>query len=87
MSARRARAFGRRTSRLSPSPNASASRRAVSGEVNAADRAPGPERRAGLLVLIIIAASIKGVISVATMALVIASLAWMYPTRTIRSQV
>ena len=40
-----------------------------------------------LLVLIIIAASIKGVISVATMALVIASLAWMYPTRTIRSQV
>jgi peptide/nickel transport system permease protein len=40
-----------------------------------------------LLVLIIIAASIKGVISVTIMALVIASLAWMYPTRTIRSQV
>ncbi len=40
-----------------------------------------------LLVLIIIAASIKGVISVPIMALVIASLAWMYPTRTIRSQV
>ncbi|MFN8523638.1 MAG: ABC transporter permease [Chloroflexota bacterium] len=40
-----------------------------------------------LLVLIIIAASIKGVISVTIMALVIASLAWMLPTRTIRSQV
>jgi peptide/nickel transport system permease protein len=40
-----------------------------------------------LLVLIIIAASIKGVISVTIMALVIASLSWMYPTRTIRSQV
>ncbi|HLH73599.1 MAG TPA: ABC transporter permease [Chloroflexota bacterium] len=41
----------------------------------------------GLLVLIIIADSIKGVISVNLMALVVASLAWMYPTRTIRSQV
>ncbi|HZQ98082.1 MAG TPA: ABC transporter permease [Chloroflexota bacterium] len=40
-----------------------------------------------LLVLIIIAASIRGVISVTIMAMVIASLAWMYPTRTIRSQV
>jgi peptide/nickel transport system permease protein len=40
-----------------------------------------------LLVLIIIAASIKGVISVTIMALVIASLAWMNPTRTIRAQV
>ena len=40
-----------------------------------------------LLVLIIIAASIKGVISVTIMALVIASLAWMLPTRTIRAQV
>jgi peptide/nickel transport system permease protein len=40
-----------------------------------------------LLVLIILAASIKGVVSITTMALVIASLAWMYPTRTIRSQV
>jgi peptide/nickel transport system permease protein len=40
-----------------------------------------------LLVLIIIAASIKGVISVTIMALVIASLAWMYPTRTIRAQI
>jgi peptide/nickel transport system permease protein len=41
----------------------------------------------GLLVLIMVAASIKAFISVNVMALVIASLAWMYPTRTIRSQV
>ena len=41
----------------------------------------------GLLVLIIIADSLKGVISINLMALVIASLAWMHPTRTIRSQV
>jgi peptide/nickel transport system permease protein len=41
----------------------------------------------GLLILIIIADSIKGVISVNLMALVVASLAWMHPTRTIRSQV
>jgi len=40
-----------------------------------------------LMVLIIIASSIKGVISVGIMALVIASLAWMHPTRTVRSQV
>jgi peptide/nickel transport system permease protein len=40
-----------------------------------------------LLVLIIIAASIKGVISVTLMGLVIASLAWMNPTRTVRAQV
>jgi len=40
-----------------------------------------------LLVLIIIAASIKGVITVGVMALVIASLAWMFPARTIRAQV
>lgn len=40
-----------------------------------------------LLVLIILAASIKGVIGITTMALVIASFAWLYPTRTIRSQV
>jgi peptide/nickel transport system permease protein len=40
-----------------------------------------------LLVLIIIASSIKGAISVTIMALVIASLAWMNPARTIRSQV
>jgi len=41
----------------------------------------------GLLVLIIIADSIRGVISVDLMALVVASLAWTFPTRTIRSQV
>ena len=41
----------------------------------------------GLVVLVTIAASIKGVISVEMMALVVASLAWMWPTRTIRSQV
>lgn len=41
----------------------------------------------GLLVLVVITASIKGVISINVMALVIASLAWMHPTRTIRSQV
>jgi len=41
----------------------------------------------GLLVLIIIADSIKGVISINSMALIVASLAWMQPTRTIRSQV
>jgi peptide/nickel transport system permease protein len=41
----------------------------------------------GLLVLIIIADSIKGVIDITLMALVVASLAWMHPTRTIRSQV
>ncbi|MGI9146756.1 MAG: ABC transporter permease [Chloroflexota bacterium] len=40
-----------------------------------------------LLVLIIVAASIKGVISVTIMGLVIASLAWMNPTRTVRAQV
>ena len=41
----------------------------------------------GLLVLIMVAASIKAFISVNVMALVIASLAWMQPTRTIRSQI
>jgi len=41
----------------------------------------------GLLVLIIIANSIKGVIDINLMALVVASLAWMHPTRTIRAQV
>lgn len=40
-----------------------------------------------LVVLITIAATIKGVISINAMALVVASLAWMWPTRTIRSQV
>jgi peptide/nickel transport system permease protein len=41
----------------------------------------------GLLILITIAASIKGFISVNIMALVIASLAWRQPARVIRSQV
>lgn len=41
----------------------------------------------GLVVLVTIAASIRGVISVTVMALVVASLAWMWPTRTIRAQV
>jgi peptide/nickel transport system permease protein len=41
----------------------------------------------GLMVLIVIAASIKGLISIQAISLVVASLAWMYPTRTIRSQV
>ena len=40
-----------------------------------------------LLILLIIAASIKSFISVDIMALVVASLAWTHPTRTIRSQV
>ena len=41
----------------------------------------------GLLVLIIIAVSIKGTLTVNQMAFVVASLAWLYPTRTIRAQV
>lgn len=41
----------------------------------------------GLVVLIIIASTIKGSITVEQMALVVASLAWMWPTRTIRAQV
>jgi peptide/nickel transport system permease protein len=41
----------------------------------------------GLLVLIIIAVSIKGTLSVNQMAIIVASLAWLYPTRTIRAQV
>ena len=41
----------------------------------------------GLLVLIIIANTIKGVININLMALVVASLAWMQPTRAIRAQV
>ena len=41
----------------------------------------------GLLVLIIIAVSIKGTLTVNQMAIVVASLAWLYPTRTIRAQV
>jgi len=41
----------------------------------------------GLLVLIIIAVSIKGTLTVNQMAFIVASLAWLYPTRTIRAQV
>jgi peptide/nickel transport system permease protein len=41
----------------------------------------------GLLVLIIIAVSVKGGLSVDQMAIVVASLAWLNPTRTIRAQV
>jgi len=41
----------------------------------------------GLLVLIIIAVSIKGTLTVNQMAIVVASLAWLYPTRTIRAEV
>jgi peptide/nickel transport system permease protein len=41
----------------------------------------------GLLVLIVVASSVKGLVSVQTIALVVASLTWMFPTRTIRSQV
>ena len=41
----------------------------------------------GLVVLITFAATVKGTIGLGTMALIVASLAWMWPTRTIRSQV
>jgi len=41
----------------------------------------------GLLVMIIIAIAVQGNLSVEQMALVVACLAWLYPTRTIRSQV
>jgi peptide/nickel transport system permease protein len=41
----------------------------------------------GLVVLITFASTIRGTIGIGTMALVVASLAWMWPTRTIRSQV
>lgn len=41
----------------------------------------------GLLVLVVIATTLRGGISVTTQALVVSALAWMYPTRTIRSQV
>jgi peptide/nickel transport system permease protein len=40
-----------------------------------------------LAVLVVIASTIKSVLSVEVMALIVASLAWMFPTRTIRSQV
>jgi peptide/nickel transport system permease protein len=41
----------------------------------------------GLLVLILIAVSLKGSLTVNQMAIVVASLAWLSPTRTIRAQV
>ena len=41
----------------------------------------------GLLVLIIIAMRVRGGLSVDQMALVVASIAWLYPARTIRAQV
>jgi peptide/nickel transport system permease protein len=41
----------------------------------------------GLLLLVVIASSTKGAVNVQTEALVVAALAWMWPTRTIRSQV
>lgn len=41
----------------------------------------------GLLVLIVIASSIDGFVEIEIIALVVASLAWMWPTRTVRSQV
>jgi peptide/nickel transport system permease protein len=40
-----------------------------------------------LAILVVIASTIHTVLTVEIMALVVASLAWMYPTRTIRSQV
>jgi peptide/nickel transport system permease protein len=41
----------------------------------------------GLLILVVIASSTRGAVDVQTEALVVSSLAWMWPTRTIRSQV
>jgi peptide/nickel transport system permease protein len=41
----------------------------------------------GLLVLVVIAVSVKEALTVNEMALVVAVLAWLWPTRTIRSQV
>ncbi|RIK43834.1 MAG: maltose ABC transporter permease [Chloroflexi bacterium] len=41
----------------------------------------------GLLFLVVLATTIRGAVSVNMMALVVASLAWMWPTRTIRAQV
>lgn len=41
----------------------------------------------GLLFLVVIATTLKGAVSVNMMAIVVASLAWMWPTRTIRAQV
>jgi peptide/nickel transport system permease protein len=41
----------------------------------------------GLLVLVVIATTLEGTIGIAQQALIVAALSWMYPTRTIRSQV
>ena len=41
----------------------------------------------GLLILVVIASATKGAVNVQTEALVVSALAWMWPTRTIRSQV
>jgi peptide/nickel transport system permease protein len=41
----------------------------------------------GLLFLVVLATTIQGAVNVNMMALVVASLSWMWPTRTIRSQV
>jgi peptide/nickel transport system permease protein len=41
----------------------------------------------GLLFLVVIATTLRGAVTVNMMALVVAALAWMWPTRTIRSQV
>ncbi len=41
----------------------------------------------GLMVLVVVAMMVRGGLSVEQMALVVASLAWLYPARTIRSQV
>ena len=41
----------------------------------------------GLLLLVVLASTTKGAVNVQTEAFVVAALAWMWPTRTIRSQV
>jgi peptide/nickel transport system permease protein len=41
----------------------------------------------GLLFLVVVATTLRGSVTIDMMALVVASLAWMWPTRTIRSQV
>lgn len=41
----------------------------------------------GLLILVVLASSTKGAVDITTEALVVSALAWMWPTRTIRSQV
>lgn len=41
----------------------------------------------GFLVLVVIASTLRGATDVTTQALIVSALAWMFPTRTIRSQV